>query len=360
MLFNFRLLCLGLATFGIYMTHEIQIAPHTFISTQVKRRIQISGIDVDEELVKELLIKHLQNLSSKERPKLSDAFQIYMTENTSAHRRKFKINANQYFRRFVAQFGDMYLDELRHFHITQYRDQRLAEGLHPNSVRKHNNILNAMINMAFKHLDIDRLSPFRGLQIRGEGENTRPIPNITNELLCQVKEFLISRPTPASMVGLIQLNTGFRISEPTLSRLDDLVLDHDIPHLWIRKNALSDRKTKASIRAVPLLGISLEAAKELHARAKRKNSLWLLPQYAKEYGGCSCSAILNKNLKPFNFRSHMFRHAFIDRLKACNDIPLPLAESITGHGRIQSDFAVYGTVGYTLEQKLEVIRKVLI
>jgi hypothetical protein len=56
----------------------------------------------------------------------------------------------------------------------------------------------------------------------------------------------------------------------------------------------------------------------------------------------------------------MFRHAFIDRLKACNDIPLPLAESITGHGRGQSDFAVYGTVGYSLEQKLEVIRKVLI
>ena len=342
------------------MTHEIQIAPRTYLNTQITRRINVSGIDVDEDLIKELLIKHLQDFNSKQRPKLSDAFEIYMTENTSAHRRKFKLNANQYFKRFVAQFGDMYLDELRHWHITEYRDHRLAEGLHPNSVRKHHNILNAMINMAFKHLDIDRLSPFRGLQIRGEGENTRPIPHITKELMHEVKAFLIAHPTPASMVGLIQLNTGFRISEPTLARLEDLVLDHDIPHLWIRKNELSDRKTRASIRAVPLLGISLEAAKELHSRAKRKNSPWLLPQYAKEFGGCSCSAILNKNLKPLNFRSHMFRHAFIDRLKACNDIPLPLAESITGHGRGQSDFAVYGTVGYSLEQKLEVIRKVLI
>ena len=342
------------------MTHEIQIAPRTYLNTQITRRINVNGIDVDEDLIKELLIKHLQDFNSKQRPKLSDAFEIYMTENTSAHRRKFKLNANHYFNRFVAKFGDMYLDELRHWHITKYRDQLLSEGLHPNSVRKHNNILNAMINMAFKHLDIDRLSPFRGLQIRGEGENTRPIPNITKELMLEVKSFLIAHPTPASMVGLIQLNTGFRISEPTLARVEDLVLDHDIPHLWIRKNELSDRKTRASIRAVPLLGISLEAAKELHSRARRKNSPWLLPQYAKEYGGCSCSAILNKNLKPLNFRSHMFRHAFVDRLKACNDIPLPLAESITGHGRGQSDFAVYGTVGYSLEQKLEVIRKVLI
>jgi integrase len=56
----------------------------------------------------------------------------------------------------------------------------------------------------------------------------------------------------------------------------------------------------------------------------------------------------------------MFRHAFIDRLKARNDTPLPLAESITGHGRGQTDFAVYGSVGYTLEQKLEVIQKIAV
>jgi integrase len=340
------------------MTHEIQIAQSTFLSTHIKKRISVCGIDVDEDFVKQLLIKHLQETEAKDRPTLSDAFDIYMSENTSAHRRKFKLNTNQYFNRFTAIFGDLYLDELKHWHITQYRDKLLAQGLHPNSIRKHNNILNAMINMAFKHLDIDRLSPFRGLKIRGEGENTRPIPPITPEKLEQVKARLIRLNTPASLVGLIQLNTGLRISEPTLARLEDLVLDHEIPHLWIRKNTLTDRKTKANIRAVPLVGISLDAAKELHVRAKRLGSPWLLPQYAKEFGGCACSAILNKNLRAFEFRSHMFRHAFIDRLKARNDIPLPLAESITGHGRGQTDFAVYGSVGYTLAQKLQVIQKI--
>jgi hypothetical protein len=50
---------------------------------------------------------------------------------------------------------------------------------------------------------------------------------------------------------------------------EDLVLDHDIPHLWERKNSLTDRKTQASIRCVPLLGVWLEAAQELHCRAVR-------------------------------------------------------------------------------------------
>jgi hypothetical protein len=67
----------------------------------------------------------------------------------------------------------------------------------------------------------------------------------------------------------MSMNTGFRLSEPVFARLDDCVLEHEIPHLWIRKNILSDRKTKSSIRAVPLYGISLVAAKELYMLSKK-------------------------------------------------------------------------------------------
>ena len=61
-------------------------------------------------------------------------------------------------------------------------------------------------------------------------------------------------------------------------------------------------------------------------------------RYAKENGNGSCSAIINKHLRDLEFRSHMFRHALIDRLKACNDVPTRLAESITGHCSGGSDF----------------------
>ena len=113
------------------MTHEMQIAHSTYLSTHIKKRISVGGIDVDEDFVKELLIKHLRQGDANDRPTLSDAFDIYMAENTSAHRRKFKLNANQYFNRFSAMYGDLYLDELKHWHITQYRDAMLAQGLHP-------------------------------------------------------------------------------------------------------------------------------------------------------------------------------------------------------------------------------------
>jgi integrase len=109
-----------------------------------------------------------------------------------------------------------------------------------------------------------------------------------------------------------------------------------------------------------LLGVSLEAAKELHRRAVKQKSEWLIPQYASEIGNTSCAATLNKTMRHLGFRTHMFRHAFVDRLKACGDIPVPIAEAITGHGRNTSDFAHYGSVGYTLEQKKAVIERVLV
>ena len=325
-----------------------------------KRKIKVHGIDFDEDFLSELISKHLKSKQLHLTPTISDAFEIYIRENPSSHRRKFRTVAHQVFSLFLNLFGDLPLEDLGHLHITQFRDYQLARGLHPNSVRRQNNTLNAMINMAFKHLDIDRLSPFRRLHIRGEGELSRTIPVITNDHLLKVKAHLLSHPIASRLVGLIQLNTGMRISEPVFAKLDDLVLDHEIPHLWVRRNSLTDRKTLASIRCVPLLGISLLAAKVLHERAIRQGSEWLIPQYANEIGNATCSATLNKYMKPLNFRSHMFRHAFIDRLKALGDVPIPIAESITGHGRNRSDFEHYGSVGYTLEQKKAVIERVLI
>jgi len=91
-----------------------------------------------------------------------------------------------------------------------------------------------------------------------------------------------------------------------------------------------------------------------------EGSEWLFPKYAHYHGSNTCSATMNKYLADLDFRSHMFRHGLIDRMKARNDIPTRLAESITGHSSGGSEFNNYGTVGYTLEQKLEVLNRIAI
>ena len=328
--------------------------------TKFERLVQINGVSFEEQFIAKLIAEHLAKQRTNRLPTITDAFNIYIKESPSANNWRFVATATRHFEWFRNLFGDLKLDELRHWHITQYRDYQLARGLNPTSIRKHNNTLNAMLNMAFKHLDIDRLSPFRALKIQGEGEHKRHMPTVTNELIHSVKEKLLKMNSSHSFVSLIQLNTGFRISEPVFAKLEHCVLEHDIPHLWVKKTEFCDRKTKSSIRAVPLYGVSLDAAKKLYSIAKRNRSEWFVCDYARRNGNTSCSAIVNKSLREFGFRSHMFRHAIIDRMKACNDIPTQLAESITGHTSGKSHFHTYGTIGYTLEQKLEVIKKVAI
>ena len=327
----------------------------------LNRTINIHGISFEEEYLAKLVAEHLSKKQFGREPTITDAFKIYIQENPSSKRDRFVKTATRHFYSFRDLFGNLTLEELRHWHITQYRDHQLNRGMLPSSVRKYNNTLNAMLNVAFKHLDIDRLSPFRALKIKGEGEIKKPMPLITNDLVKRVKDHLLERThSPHCLIALIQLNTGFRLSEPLFARLDDCILDHDIPHLWVRRNELTDRKTSSSIRAVPLYDVSLDAAKELYKIAKRHSSEWFVPHYARDNGNTSCSAIIKKTLKPFQFRSHMFRHSIVDRMKACNDIPTRLAESITGHSSGGSEFNNYGTIGYTLEQKLEVIKRVAI
>ena len=322
------------------------------------KRVSVAGAEFDESFLAELLSDYFAKQSGGLRPTITTAFNIYMQESGGSRRLKFAADAKRHFENFKAQFGDVHLDELKHYHAALYRDAQLARGLNPTSVRKHINCFNAMLNVAFRYLSIDRLSPFRSLSIPNEGKFRRYMPTITTELTLAVKQRLIALDRPNGYVGLIQLNTGCRLSEPLFAKREDLILDHKIPHLWIRPNELTDRKTVSSVRAIPLVGESLRAARILDQGAKDMRSKWLVPQYAKFNGNGSCSAIMNKNLKELKWRSHMFRHAFIDRLKACGDIPVKLAESITGHSSGKSEFDSYGTVGYTLEQKLAVIKRV--
>ena len=324
---------------------------------ELRRIINVKGVEFEEEFLASLISNYFTQAKNLNRPKLSDALTIDLYESSAGDSKKFRGDALHVYHRFTDRIGNLFLEDLKHAHACYFRDYLLELGLKPVTVRRQTGILNAMINVAFKHLDVDRLSPFRSLKINGD-QTSRPMREITMERLYEVKKRLMYRFNPYKFVGLIQLNTGLKLSEPVYAKVSDCVIDHEIPHIWVRQNELSNRKTKSSIRAVPLIGISLFAVKRLIDFAKEANSQWLVPSYARYHGSNSCSAALNKYLSSLDFRSHMFRHALIDRMKACNDIPTRLAESITGHYSGGSEFNNYGTVGYTLEQKVEVLKRI--
>jgi hypothetical protein len=145
------------------MTELLAAAAPDELLNLPSRKVRLHGFDFDEYFLSELVTRYLRRQQWQAKPMFSDAYGIYMRENPSAHCRKFKTLAHQACTLFAARFGDMPLDELRHANITEFGDSQLGRGLHANSVRRPINMLNGMVDMAFQHLKVDSLSPFRRL-----------------------------------------------------------------------------------------------------------------------------------------------------------------------------------------------------
>lgn len=144
--------------------------------------------------------------------------------------------------------------------------------------------------------------------------------------------------------------TGARVGE--LVGLDasngDIVLDHDIPHIKIRVNAIRGLKSKSSERDIPLVGSALIAFRELvdgFVRYRGKNNLIssTINKYLREH-----------NLLPTCMHSlYSLRHSFEDRLTAAEP-PDKVQAALMGHSYYRPRYGM----GPTLAQKHEWLKRI--
>ena len=108
------------------MTNNLQVITDNYIDTRIIKRIEINGVEFDEEFLAGLVAKHMNQRGHLKQPTLTTAFEIYMHEKSAVNRKKFRDNATRDFNYFLAQFGDLTLQELRHSHATKYRDAQIG------------------------------------------------------------------------------------------------------------------------------------------------------------------------------------------------------------------------------------------
>ena len=103
------------------------------------------------------------------------------------------------------------------------------------------------------------------------------------------------------------IETGCRPSELANLLPENIVLDHEVPHIRIRAREDMQLKSKSSIRDIPLVGVSLEAFKK---------SLNGFPHY-RDRGNLLSSFLMDafrkRDLFPHkDHRIYSFRHSFFD------------------------------------------------
>ena len=90
------------------------------------KRVSIAGVEFEESFIAGLVGEYFSRQFLGMRPKLSTALKIYIKEKDGYRRHKFLVDTTRCFMNFTEQFGDVYLDEIKHYHAVQYRDLRLG------------------------------------------------------------------------------------------------------------------------------------------------------------------------------------------------------------------------------------------
>lgn len=152
-------------------------------------------------------------------------------------------------------------------------------------------------------------------------------------------------------LNLISMNTGATCKELTHMDADDIFLDAPIPYISIRPNGHRNRvKGNGSrIRDIPLIGRALEEMR------KFPNGF---DEFRKNNGSEELSRLSNPIIKSAvdDRTFYSYRHTMADRLRrsGCND---SLKDALLGH--TTKGMGMWYGEGYTLENKLEALKKAL-
>lgn len=256
---------------------------------------------------------------------LSDALARYLADHDKGDQPKFAADAKRCIGQVVSAVGDFPLTHYQREHAIMVRESLLGSGNKTTTARRRLNTITAVFNKGLVEFNLrSHGNPFESLPIAREARDATARGTFTTAELQAISKASRGMDDDIRHIVSLQADTGARLAEIVGLRIDDVVLDHETPHILIRPYEALGRtlKNAHSERSVPLLGDALWAAqKALQAvQTNPRADGWLFPRYARNgsVNATGASATINrwlaKTLK-IPKTSHSFRHAMRDRLR---------------------------------------------
>jgi integrase len=245
-------------------THDIETARASITET------------IDPVIMRRILAK-----ASPKRHLLSDALAIYVKKHQGRDPRFFQ-NANRAFATIKDILGNPALRDIKRADARQVLDAMLSGGLKTASVKRYLNTISAIFSVAILEFELDLKNPFSALTIPNFLEDTKDIPSFTEAELRQIATAGIAQKSEPGLIATMQIETGCRVAEIALLRSEDVHLDAPVPFVNIVEHKEHGRRLKtgkSAERVIPLVGVSLEAARL--ARASPNDDGWLFPSIGK-------------------------------------------------------------------------------
>ena len=229
----------------------------------------------------------------------------------------------------------------------------MREPLAGNTANRRIGGIRSLYRDYYRHIgEEDRANPFRNISFKAKQKSETPSfesdwvqskilkPGIFNKVKADLQ-----------LAAYMLIETGCRPSEIINLQPEDICLEDEVPHIWIRArahgNAKREIKTASSERKVPLVGVSLEAAKRApngFAHYRDRNEL---------FSASLMRAFRIRDLFPTEaHKIYSFRHSFEKRMQEAN-IDFGLRCRLMGH---KTDRPVYGDGGSLAYRRDELMK----
>lgn len=219
------------------------------------------------------------------------------------------------------------------------RDYWINKGLAPQTARRRLNVIRAAINFAIKRFQIkDYMNPFAGVEVKGVNRRAKESRDaLTLAEIRRCDPHIRRLNQDAQDLWDLMMFTGARPKELTTLEKRDVVLDHPVPHIFIRDNELGRVKSANSRRKVPLVGKALEVAqRRLKELQDAPDGAPFIDRYARRRGSDSATQLLSKAMKAAGVWQrqkkvpYSLRHSVKDWLRRVTSEYY--ADLIQGHG----------------------------
>ena len=315
-------------------------------------------------------------------PTLQDAQALYikdkLTSDNDGEHRKARQDLDRAFRLVKEALGSFpELAKLRRADAHKVRDHMLAKRkkngqlIAPSSVQRALTVVNAVVNHGLRELDLKGVvaNPFAELPVKGvtdgrklptsEADKRLPLPK---EVRAVVRERLRKgRNRELYLVWRLLEGTGCRVAEVVGLRVQDVVVQGELPNIRVTWHDGRRLKGSSSIRHVPLVADALEAAKEALDRLSEASPM-LFARYGREGGPVAASAALMKHVRKVTANPrhvvHSLRHNLKDVLIEA-EIPTLEQNLILGHVLGGVGDRVYGGAPAKLRATKRALEKAL-
>ncbi|WP_370276949.1 tyrosine-type recombinase/integrase [Pontibacterium sp.] len=225
------------------------------------------------------------------------------------------------------------IDDIRPRDVVDAVDALLSEGKKTTTIKKALGSVRKLFREFSLENDVRVDNPFNNIPIPGLGKDSKKRKACDYAEIKKLKEAIeLNLDVVSAQISGLLFNTGCRCGEVSGLLLEDLHLDSDVPYVRIKDNDRRELKTKKSDRHVPLIGLSLEAAKAVKSKAS-ENQIYAFPKYHRDgvFKNDNASAAVNGWLKNHvvGCTSHSFRHTLKDRMYEAG-IPKPEIEDLQG------------------------------